>query len=73
MLACILPSDNKLDHNLHVPTDKRMLMQLLERFIHHSQEDLAIASVCRAGVVTPLKCRPGSVILKLHGTVHFSS
>lgn len=73
MLAYILSFDNKLDNNLHVPTDKHMLVRLSECSIHHSQEDLAIASFCRAGVVTPLKCRPGFVILKLYGTVHFSS
>lgn len=73
MLAFILSLDNKLDNNLHVPTDRHMLVQLSEWSIHHSQEDLAIASFCRAGVVTPLKLGPGFVILKLHGTVHFSS
>lgn len=73
MLACILSLDNKLDNNLHVLTDKHMLAQLPEWSIHHSQEYLAMASFYRAGVVTPLKRRPGFVILKLHGRMHFSS
>lgn len=73
MLACILVLDNKLDNSLHVPTDQHMLVHLSEQSMHHSQEDLAIASVCRARVVIPLNRRPGFVILSLHGTLRSSS